>query len=490
VRAILHLRQPTGAFAATALAAVLVAAGVALSAAISSGRPILATRWSLLWLLAIWAGTWLAAVTALFHVPTRAALGIIIAGALLLRLAALAGPPVTSDDLYRYSWDGHVQASGIDPYAQPPNSAALTGLHDPWLWPDPRGCSALHRPAGCTRINRPDVRTIYPPLAEAWFAGAYRLGGAGARYKTWQVAGLGTDIVVVALLIVGLGRWGRDLRWAALYALSPVPVLEVVNNGHVDGLAVALLLAALVVIAPRRTRQWSDVTAGALIGAAALVKLYPALALVAIVGAQRRWVSLLRASAAAALLGALAYLPHVGRVGTRVLGYFPGYLREEHYQGGGRFLIAAGLHVPTQFAGTVSGLAAAAVVAWVVVKRPAVPVAVALVLGTLLLAASPVQPWYAVSLLAAAALAGEARWVPAVLAGYPYFFAIILTSRHATAVGELGYGAALIFVVAASLARRHLTKRATARCVRRNPALDRMSLGETRADELVPVSAP
>ena len=384
-----------------------VAAGVVLSATVAFGRPILASRWSLLEELALWGVLWVLAVVLVFRVSPRVGMAVIVVGAIGLRLAALAGPPVTSDDLYRYSWDGRVQAAGIDPYAYPPTSAALVRLRDPWLWPDAAGCTALHRPAGCTRINRPGQRTIYPPLAEGWFAVAYRLGGSGARYKTWQVAGLLTDLGAVGLLIVGLGRYGRDRRWAALYALSPAPVLEIVNNGHVDGLGIVLLLGALVVAGGSGAgRGWRDVAAGVLIGAAVLVKLYPAVALVALtggvgVGARSRW-SVVRAGAAAALVCAVAYLPHVVRVGARVLGYLPGYLREEHYAGGGRFLIAAALHGPGHSAAGASILGLLGVAAWVWWRRPPAPAGTALLLGALLLATSPVQPWYAVSLLAVA----------------------------------------------------------------------------------------
>jgi hypothetical protein len=225
-------------------------------------------------------------------------------------------------------------------------------------------------------------------------------------------------------------------------------VLEVVNNGHVDGLAIVFLLGALIALAPRPEGPRSGL-AGALIGAAALVKLYPAVALVAVVGATRtrRWGPLVRAGGAAVALTAVAYLPHVRAVGTKVLGYLPGYLREEHYQQGGRFLIAAALHLPTHVRGPASVAALAAVAAWVLVRRPPVPAAVALLFGTLLLAVSPVQPWYAVGLLAAAAVAAEPRWVAVILAGYPYFFAVILASPHAALIGELSYGAAAVCVL-------------------------------------------
>jgi len=424
-------------------------AGVVLSAVVASGRPILASRWSLLVLLAAWALAWVIAVAAAFRLPRRVAVVAILGAGIGLRIAALAGGPTTSDDLYRYSWDGRAQAAGVDPYAYAPNSPAVIGLRDPWLWPDTAGCAALHRRAGCTRINRAPQRTIYPPVAEAWFGAVYRLAGDGARHKPWQVAGLFTELGVLALLPVALRRNGRDPRWLALYALSPVPVLEVVNNGHVDGLAVVAIVAALAVI-PGRPTWWRDVAAGALIAVAALVKLYPALLIVALagMGGARRYRSLVRAGVTAAVLGVLAYLPHVVRVGRRVLGYLPGYLNEEHYNTGARFLLASLTRLP---AGPVSVLALAGVVAWVLVRRPPVPVAASLLFGTVLLTASPVQPWYAVTLLAVATVAAAPWWAAVAAAGYPYFFAIILGDPHATGYGQVAYGVALVVVAAAGV---------------------------------------
>ena len=425
-------------------------AGVVLSAAVASGRPILASRWSLLWQLAVWAVAWIVAVVAAFHLPRRTAVVATLVAGTALRLAALSGPPTTSDDLYRYSWDGRVQAAGIDPYHAVPESATVAGLREPWLWPDPAGCAAIHRPPGCTRINRPGQRTIYPPVAEEWFAAIYRIAGIGSRYKEWQVAGLLTELGVLALLPVTLRRWRRDPRWVALYALCPAPVLEVVNNGHVDGLAVLFIVAALAVVAAFDDRRAvaRDVATGVLIGAAALVKLYPAVLVLALVGVgTRRLVPVVRAGATAAAVVALAYAGHVARVGLHVLGYLPGYLTEEHYTTGGRFLLASLARVPVGSAAAVSAAFVGAAGAWVWWRRPPAPAGAALLLGAVLLAASPVQPWYAVSLVAVATVAGRPWWAGVVLAGYPYFFAVILANRHAAGIGEIAYAAALAAAV-------------------------------------------
>ena len=438
-------RPGEGRLAAAGLAAATVG-GTALAVEVARGGGILAARWGILAVLGGWAAVWALGVVCALRLTARVALPAVLVAAVVLRLAALSGPPALSDDLYRYSWDGRVQAAGTNPYRYPPDSPALARLREPWLWPDAAGCDRLGRPPGCTRINRSDVRTIYPPLAQAWFAGVYRVAGIDARHKAWQVAGLATDLAVVGLLPLALAAWGKDRRWTALYALSPFPVVEVVNNGHVDGLAVLCVVLALLLAARRRPGS-----AGALLGAAALVKLYPAVLLAGLAGgsarAGRRWSALVRAGAAALAVAAVGYLPHVLAVGARVLGYLPGYLREERYDEGGRYLLAGLLGLP---AGVTTALAAAAVVAvagWVVTRRPPAPGAFAAVLGAALLAATPVQPWYAVVLLAVAAVAAEPRWALVVAAGYPYFFAVILDAPHTVAIGRVSYGLALAGVV-------------------------------------------
>jgi Glycosyltransferase family 87 len=448
------------------VAATLV--GVAYAGAIATSRPALLTNWSILWRLAGWAAAWVVATVAALRLPRRGAVALIVVASVLVRLAALAGPPTTSDDLYRYGWDGRVQAAGVDPYRYPPAAPQLAHLREGWLFPGVAGCAALHRPTPCTRINRPEDRTIYPPVAEAWFAAVYRLSGIGARHKAWQVAGLLVDLVTVGLLVVALRRWGGDERWVALYALCPAVVLELVNNAHVDGLAIALVVGALIVARPPpgvRSFVWRDVVTGLLIGAAALVKVYPATLLLPLVGLPRPhpWRSLARAAAAAAALGGLAYLPHVLAVGSKVVGYLPGYLKEEHYNKGGRFLLAGalGLHGNLATAAAVSAVAAAA--AWVAWRKPPLPRGAVVLLGTILLATTPVQPWYAVALVALAAVAARPHWAAVTAAGYPYYFAVIVASRHQVGIGRASYGTALVAVIAGWMVGRWRRRRASVR---------------------------
>ena len=72
-------------------------------------------------------------------------------------------------------------------------------------------------------------------------------------------------------------------------------------------------------------------------------------------GTERRAARPGAGGAAAAAVVVAGYLPHVLAVGVKVLGYLPGYLREENYDSGGRYLLASLLHLPVVPAAAVAG---------------------------------------------------------------------------------------------------------------------------------------
>jgi Glycosyltransferase family 87 len=415
------------------------AGGVALSWALAQ-HSLLGARWSFIWPVAAWVPLWLAAAWAAVRVKTRVALAAILLLAVALRLAAASGTtPSVSDDLYRYSWDAHVQTAGVDPYRYPPDAPQVVGLRrSSSVWPASSTCQHLGRSTGCTLLNRPGDRTIYPPVAEAWFVAVHvlTLGSGGSR--PWQLAAGLVDDLTIVLIAVALRGQRRDPRQVAWYALSPLPVIELAGNGHVDGLALLLLVAAVLALR-RDHRGW----AGVLIGLATMVKLYPA---VAVMAWWRRGRA--RMALAAAAVCVVSYLPHVLAVGTRVLGYLPGYLKEEHYTTGSRFLLLGALGLP----GPVTTALAFLIVSGVTVQvaraswEPAVGLAV--VLAALILVTTPVQPWYAVTAAGLGALAGLPWLVMLGLAAEPYYAAIVLDDPHQVAAGRIDYGVALVLVLA------------------------------------------
>jgi len=175
------------------MSAKLRVAGVVLSLAALAILILLVARPSLdparIKPLVLVIGAWIAfgcAAWLLRKVTIRLAVGLILAGGIAVQVVALSGPPQNSSDLYRYIWDGRVQAAGIDPYLYAPGAAGVVALRNDFLWPRPGtgpghygGCVKKNRkstadPAdslvvGCTMLNRPGVPTVYPPVAEAYF---------------------------------------------------------------------------------------------------------------------------------------------------------------------------------------------------------------------------------------------------------------------------------------------------------------------------------
>lgn len=411
--------------ALTLLTVALHRAGLA--PGILGRRGTLAADMALAWL------AYAAGVVCLLRLPCRIAVPLLLAGAVVIRLAALSPVAPSSDDLYRYAWDGRVQAAGIDPYRYPPAAPELAPLREGWLWPDVQTCRELERRLDtCTRINRAPERTVYPPLGQAWFRVLHEVRPEGSRDRAYQIAGFIVDLALVGLLLALLRR--RDPRWAALYAWCPAAAYEAVANAHVDGLAVLLAVGAVGLLRAGRPAAAAVPLAGAV-----LVKLYPGVLIPLL---WRRGTAGRATSVLVGLVG-LAYLPHLLAVGTNVLGYLPGYLAEERYDDGGRFLL---LPVPGGAATAVAMLVLGALGLLVLrLGGPPEVLAVRLV-GLLLLVTTPVQPWYALLLVALAALARQWWWPAVGAAAYPLYFAAVLDEPTRLA-GTASYGLAAAVVL-------------------------------------------
>jgi hypothetical protein len=346
-------------------------------------------------------------------------------------VVSLVHTAVLSDDLYRYAWDGRVQAAGVNPYRYAPGDPALAGLHDDWLWPSPQECAAIGKDAPCTRINRPGVPTIYPPGAQLWFRVAHGLLPAGSRDLGYEVLGLALALATGLLVAEVLRRTGRDPRWVVLWACCPLVPVEAVQSAHVDVLAGLLVTASAAVVLGRQragdaTSRSRSVAAALVLALAGLVKLYPFVLLPGLVQRRRptSW-------AAAAALTVLAYLPYVLGVGGGVVGYLQGYLHEEGYGKGTRFLLLS----VTRLTGTPVKLLAYGLIALVLVLAllrrlgPPVPAALAVLL-TLLFVATPGEAWYGLVLLPLIALTGSWQWLGLFAGEYVSFLTALLGGPH------------------------------------------------------------
>lgn len=229
----------------------------------------------------------------------------IIAFAVLMYGILIFSRPTLTDDMYRYVWDGRVQAHGISPYRYPPNAPELLSLRDQDIYPS---------------INRKPVVTVYPPAAEAAYFLLWRIWPDNVH---WFQAAMAAGGLLAGILLMGLLR---DLAYSPARALiflwSPLLVFETAHAAHVDGLVLPFLVGAWWA----RVRE-KDALVGLLLGVATAIKFYPALLLPFLwrpQAAKGRWTMPLTFAIAIGLF----YAPYVLTSETSVLGYLPHYFRE------------------------------------------------------------------------------------------------------------------------------------------------------------------
>jgi alpha-1,2-mannosyltransferase len=343
------------------------------------------------------------------RIPLKAAIILIVVGAVGIGGAAMAGPPNTSTDSARYAWDGIVQANGISPYRYGATSPHLADIRPDWLFPsrcDGSRIQTSHEPGSdvvvCTALNRGTAHTIYPPTSELLFAGIRLIVGPDAQYWPMQLAGLLMSLGILAMLLVALHRRGLDPRWAALWGWCPLVATEAITNSHVDTLGALLLLAATLLAASNR--RW---LAGIALGASIAAKLIPVIGAPALLRT-KPWKIVLASVATFLVL----YLPYLLASGVKVLGYLPKYLNEEGFDDGTRFaLITLVAHGKKALPVAIVLLVVLAVLVWRK-SNPAAPWLgqVAMIALTLLIV-SPRYPWYGLLVIPMIAMTGRWEWL-------------------------------------------------------------------------------
>ncbi len=174
------------------------------------------------------------------HASSRLRL-FILAAALLFRLTAWPLEPALSDDVYRYRWEGKLQAHGGNPYQARPSDPEWAHLRDETF----------------PRVGNKDFKAGYGPLVELLQCGLYRVLSAvtpdGHRQAFWfKLPYALLDLGVIAVLWALLAARGLPVERVLIYAWSPLPVMEFWATGHNDAAVVLFVLLALLASAKDR----------------------------------------------------------------------------------------------------------------------------------------------------------------------------------------------------------------------------------------------
>ena len=341
------------------------------------------------------------------------------------RVVLVPQRPYLSSDVYRYVWDGHVQAAGINPYRYVPEAGELSGLRDDKIYPN---------------INSEDKqwRSPYPPVAQIVFLAVARISPLSVT--AIKAAMSSFDLLTVVLLMLVLARSGIDPARAIIFAWHPLVIFEGAHSGHIEAIYIAFLALALVAWSSRK-----HAFTGISLALATLVKFYPALLLpvflIARPGAAidqmarqgeeparsrlSRVVRRVIHKSNLAMLGAfvativLAYAPYWG-AGANSFGFVRGYIEEEGFvQSGARYFLLDAVRklvsIPTNVFLVVAAACLMAVAVWWLlrVKREAVDVARGAIglIGTYLLLTTPRYAWYYVWLVPFLCFAPRLGWL-------------------------------------------------------------------------------
>jgi alpha-1,6-mannosyltransferase len=185
---------------------------------------------------------------------TRTTTILLIFCAIVFRATLWPMEPTLSDDLQRYRWEAKVQSAGWNPYAIAPNDPRLIGLRDKYYGIMPGR----------------EFPAIYPPATQLVFRETWKYFPGPTAFKTPFAA---ADVLVL-LLLAWMFRHDpeRDFR-VAIYAWSPLVIVEFAGSGHNDVLALLAMVGGLALV-----RKW-PIFASMPIALGAMAKVFPAVLL-------------------------------------------------------------------------------------------------------------------------------------------------------------------------------------------------------------------
>jgi hypothetical protein len=292
-------------------------------------------------------------------------LRIVLGLAVLWRIVLVFAPPLLSDDVYRYVWEGRIQLHGGNPYVweDRPEGARWAPLRDD-VW---RGVSHKYYSA------------LYPPAWQMAARAVVWLHDSVTAMKAFLVA---CEIGALAMLGWILRRRGLPPERILVMAWSPLALVEVAGSGHNDAFAILLTVAALAALETGRP------AAAAVAGAIALdAKILPGFIVAAWARRFRWWHAALAGVVAAAL-----FVPYAA-AGSGLWHSAIRYARYWRFNETLFALLRAVFEVDAAVtASTALLIATVAAIAW---KRTETASAGLIVAMAALLLAANVLPWYA-----------------------------------------------------------------------------------------------
>jgi len=162
---------------------------------------------------------------------SRRGLLLSLAAGVLWRCVLVAAPPLLSDDINRYVWEGRVQLHGGNPYAwnDRPDSSRWLSLRD----------------SVYDGLNHKEYTAVYPPLFVLATRGVVAVNASFAAMKGFLA---GCEVLTWGLLASLLRRRRQPLERLLVLAWSPLALVEIAGSGHNEAFAFLWMVLALLAL--------------------------------------------------------------------------------------------------------------------------------------------------------------------------------------------------------------------------------------------------
>ena len=301
---------------------------------------------------------------------------VILGAAIVFRLTVWPMAPALSDDVFRYRWEGMLQAHGGNPYQTTPDQEEWTHLRDETF----------------PRVGSKDVRSGYGPLLELMERWTYQVVSTAVENPTrqafWYKAPSALfDLGIIAALWLLLAAHGLPAARVLIYAWSPLPLIEFWGNGHNDAAAVFFVVLALTLAA---RRKWT--LSFAALSLAACAKIWPLLLFPIFIGWKggrpQRWFQWLALLPIAGLL-AWPYWSNIERNVRHMSGFVGGWRNNDSLYG--LLLWLTGDQYPAKYAAFAIIIGTAAVIT---LRRWPLERASLAAIAVMLMFSANCHPWY------------------------------------------------------------------------------------------------
>lgn len=149
---------------------------------------------------------------------------VIIGFGLIFRITLFPAVPTTSDDVYRYLWEGKILAEGHNPFTTAPNDSTLIPLRD----------------GNYYKVTYKDIPAIYPPFSQVVFALGYFI-----KYNSVTALKLLyflCELITLFFLLKLLHLKKKNLNYIILYSWLPLSTMEYFINAHLDPIGIMFMV--------------------------------------------------------------------------------------------------------------------------------------------------------------------------------------------------------------------------------------------------------